>query len=201
MTTIYFMRHSEALKSENINNSDSLQLQNEKWPLTINGEQITKEKSEITELKNFDSVYASNYVRAISTAKYFTNNEVKIVESFGERKFGINDWNELPSDFGKRQFEDFDYKLENGESINEVILREEKALLDILRKHQGEKILIVGHSTALTSLFSKWCEIKYMGPCKYKGVEFFDGKWNYCETFKLEFDDNDQLISIKNIRF
>ena len=131
MTTIYFMRHSEALKSENINNSDSLQLQNEKWPLTINGEQIAKEKSEITELKNFDSVYASNYVRAISTAKYFTNNEVKIVESFGERKFGINDWNELPSDFGKRQFEDFDYKLENGESINEVILREEKALLDM----------------------------------------------------------------------
>ena len=133
MTTIYFMRHSEALKSENINNSDSLQLQNEKWPLTINGEKIAKEKSEITELKNFDSVYASNYVRAISTAKYFTNNEVKIVESFGERKFGINDWNELPSDFGKRQFEDFDYKLESGESINEVILREEKALLDILR--------------------------------------------------------------------
>ena len=201
MTTIYFMRHSEALKSENINNSDSLQLQNEKWPLTINGEQIAKEKSEITELKNFDSVYASNYVRAISTAKYFTNNEVRIVESFGERKFGINDWNELPSDFGKRQFEDFDYKLENGESINEVILREEKALLDILRKHQGEKILIVGHSTALALLFSKWCEIKYTGPYKYNGVEFFDGKWNYCETFKLEFDDNDQLISIKNIRF
>ena len=201
MTTIYFMRHSEALKFENINNNDSLQLQNEKWPLTINGEQIVKDKSEKSELKNFDSVYASNYVRAISTAKYFTNAEVKIDESFGERKFGINDWSELPSDFGKRQFEDFDYKLENGESINEVILREEKALLDILKKHQGEKLLIVGHSTALASLFSKWCEINYTGSYKYNGVEFFDGKWNYCETFKLEFDDNNELISIKNIRF
>ena len=31
MKTIYFMRHSEVLKYENINNKDSLQLQNEKW--------------------------------------------------------------------------------------------------------------------------------------------------------------------------
>lgn len=61
----------------------------------------------------------------------------------------------MSSNFGKKQFEDFDYKLTNGESINEVILREEKALLDILKKHQGEKILIVGHSTALASLLSK----------------------------------------------
>lgn len=200
MTTIYFMRHSEVLKSQNINNSDSLQLQNEKWILTQNGEEIAKEKSEISELKNFDSVYASNYVRAISTAKYFTNNEVKIEESFGERKFGINNWDELPSNFGEKQFKDFDYKLENGESINEVILREENALTEILQKHKGEKVLIVGHSTALASLFSKWCEISYTGPYKYNGKEFFDGKWNYCETFRLEFDDENNLVSIENIK-
>ena len=200
MTTIFLMRHSEAFKFENVNNSDSLQLQNEKWPLTVNGEQIAKEKSENSELKNLDSVYASSYVRTISTAKYFTNNEVKIEESFGERKFKRNDWNELPSDFEKKQFEDFDYKLEKGESINEVRIREEKALLNILKKHRGKKILIVGHSTALASLFSKWCEINYTGTYKYNGDEFFDGKWDYCETFKLEFDDNDELVSIKNIK-
>ena len=32
MTIIYFMRHSETLKYNNINNNDSLQIQNEKWP-------------------------------------------------------------------------------------------------------------------------------------------------------------------------
>ena len=42
MTTIYFMRHSETLKYNNINNNDSLQIQNEKWPLTINGEMIAR---------------------------------------------------------------------------------------------------------------------------------------------------------------
>lgn len=200
MTTVYFMRHSEALKPQNINNNDSLQMQNEKWVLTVNGENIAKEKSSLEELKKFDSVYSSSYVRAISTAKYFTNNEIKVDERFGERKFGINTWDELPSDFGEKQFKNFDYKLENGESINEVILREENALKEILKKHKGEKVLIVGHSTALASLFSKWCEISYTGPYSYNDTKFFDGKWSYCETFRLEFDDDNNLMNIENIK-
>ena len=200
MATIYFMRHSEALKYNNINNSDSLQIQNEKWPLTEKGENIAKEKSRIEELQNFDIVFSSNYVRAISTAKYFTSNKINIDENLGERKFGINSWDELPSDFGERQFNDFDYKIGNGESINEVIKREEESLINVLNNNKNKKILIVGHSTALAALFSKWCKINYTGPYTFNESEFFDGKWNYCETFKLEFDDNNNLISINNIR-
>lgn len=200
MTTVYFIRHSEALKSNNIKNSDSLQVQNEKWPLTENGENIAKEKSKIEELQNFDIVYSSNYVRAISTAKYFTSDKVNIDENFGERKFGINSWDELPSNFGERQFNDFDYKIGNGESISEVIKREEESLINILDDSKNKKILIVGHSTALAALFSKWCKINYSAPYTFNDNEFFDGKWNYCETFKLEFNDDNHLISIKNIR-
>lgn len=193
MTIIYFMKHSEVLKYNNVSNNDSLQLQNEKWILTNNGEEIAKEKSKLDELQNFDIVFSSNYVRAIGTAKYFTTDKINIDERFGERKFGINNWDELPNDFEEKQFNDFNYKIGNGESINEVIKREEEALNDILNNYKGKKILIIGHSTALAALFSKWCKIGY------KDNDFFDGKWNYCETFKLEFDDN-KLISIKNIR-
>ena len=201
MKELYFMRHSEAIKKININNNDSLQLQNEKLCLTIEGENLAKEKSQIKELQDFDMVISSNYVRAMATAKYFTKDKIYIDEGFGERKFGIDSWDELPEDFGNKQFNDFNFKTKNGESLNEVLERELKSLNNILDTMKNKKILIVGHSTALASLFSKWCEIKYTGPYKYNGVEFFDGKWNYCETFKLEFDDNDQLISIKNIRF
>ena len=184
------MRHSEPLKPININNSDTLQNQNEKWGLTINGETLAKEKSEHIELNNFDIVISSNYVRAISTAKYFTKDKLFIDENFGERKFGINSWEELPKEFGKKQFEDFDYILPNGESINEVIEREYNSLVNILNNYHDKKILIIGHATALASLFSKWCEIDYTGIYKFDGKQFFDGKWNYCETFKLEFDDD-----------
>ena len=76
MKTIYFMRHSEPLKPISINNKDTLQIQNEKWGLTINGEKLAKKKSQLNELTNFDMVISSNYVRAISTAKYFTKDKL-----------------------------------------------------------------------------------------------------------------------------
>lgn len=199
MNTIYFMRHSEPLKPININNDDSLQVQNEKWGLTVSGEKLAEKKSQLNELANFDKVISSNYVRAISTAKYFTKDKILIDENFGERKFGINSWDELPKDFGKKQFDDFNYKLPKGESINEVIEREYNSLINILNNYHDKKILIVGHSTALASLLSKWCEIDYTDGYKFNGKQFFDGKWNYCETFKLEFDDNNDLISIETI--
>lgn len=199
MKTIYVMRHSEPLKPISINNKDSLQIQNEKWGLTINGEKLAEKKSQLNELANFDMVISSNYVRAISTAKYFTKDKLFIDDNFGERKFGINNWDELPKDFGKKQFDDFDYKLPSGESINEVIEREYNSLINILNNYHDKKILIVGHSTALASLFSKWCEIGYTDGYKFNGKQFFDGKWGYCETFKLEFDDNNDLISIETI--
>ena len=201
MKTIYFMRHSEVLKLEHIMNNDSLQVQNEKWSLTINGEKIASEKSKISELQDFDYVISSNYVRAISTAKYFTKEKIFIDERFGERKFGINSWDELPENFGEKQFEDFDYKMKDGESLNEVIKRELEALKYILNNYKEfncSKVLVVGHSTALASLFSVWCNITKEGYF-FKIKLFFDGKWNYCETFKLIFDDNDELISIENI--
>lgn len=169
--------------------------------VTINGEKIASEKSQISELQDFDYVIASNYVRAISTAKYFTKEKIFIDERFGERKFGINSWDELPENFGEKQFEDFDYKTKNGESLNEVIKRELEALKYILNNYKEfncSKVLVVGHSTALASLFSVWCNITQEGYF-FKDKLFFDGKWNYCETFKLIFDDNDELISIENI--
>lgn len=200
MTVIYFMRHSEPLKPINLNNNDSLQIQNEKWGLTINGEEFAKEKSKNEELSDFNIVISSNYVRAISTAKYFTKDDVLVDENFGERKFGVNDWNELPENFGEKQLKDFDLKLPNGESINEVIEREYNSLMNILNEYPDKKILIVGHATAGSCLFSKWCKLDSDNNITFNGKPFFNGKWNYCETFKLVFDGNNDLVSIENIK-
>ena len=83
MTEIYFLRHSEILKANNIENDDSLQLKNEKMILSINGEKLAYEKSQEAEMQNFDVVFSSNYVRTVSTAKYFTKDKINIIESFG----------------------------------------------------------------------------------------------------------------------
>lgn len=199
MKEIYLIRHSEPLKPANIDNDDSLQIQNEKWGLTINGEELAKEKSNQEALNDFDVVISSNYVRTILTAKYFAKDKILIDKNFNERKFGINDWEELPPDFVKKQFDNFDYKLQNGESLNEVINRQYNSLINILNMYQNKKILIVGHATAFASLFSKWCEIDYNG-YKFNGKTFFNGKWEYCEAFKLAFDDDNNLIDIRNLK-
>ena len=71
---VYLIRHSKPLKVNNDKNMDSLQIQNEKQPLSIEGENIAREKLNIKELKDIDKLYSSSYVRAISTAKYIAEN-------------------------------------------------------------------------------------------------------------------------------
>ena len=199
MTEVYLLRHSETLKVNNIENNEPLQLKNEKMILRINGEKLAYKKSQEEEMQNFDAIFSSNYVRTIATAKYFTKNKINIIESFGERKFEIESWEELPEGFGNKQYADFDYRMPNGESLNMLIEREKAAFDKILDDYKDKKILIVGHSTALASLLTLWCDVDFNGNYKFKDKVFFDGKWNYCQTFKLVFNNNKELISIENI--
>lgn len=201
--TIYFIRHSKAIDVNNDFNDESLQEKNEKRILSIEGEQIAFNWFNHDEFDNIKEVFSSNYVRAIGTAKYLAdknNTKVVVVPKFDERKIGIKSWNEYPSDFEFHQFNDNNYKLENGESLNEVREREFKALINILNSSKSNRIAIVFHSTAMMTLLKTWCEVSYDSDYYFKGNKFFDGKWNYCETFKLKFDDDNNLISIKNLR-
>lgn len=204
MITVYLMRHSEPFKIHrgNSNTHESILIENEKSPLSINGEKMAKEFASYDEFKNLDVVYSSNYVRTMSTAKYFAFNnglKVNIDEDFNERVHGVNVWNELPENFERHQFDDDNYKMGNGESKKEVQERFYNKLTRIIKENNNKRILIVGHATATAFLLGKWCEISYDGEYKYKDKSFFDGKWNYLETFKLEFDDNYNLINIKNL--
>ena len=206
MTTIYLIRHSKPMNMDikQIANSESLQIINEKNILSVEGEKRAEELSKIPGLKNIDYVISSNYARAMATAKYIcreNNKDLNIVEDFAERKFGINDWSELPKDFGKRQFEDENYKIGNGESQKEVANRMYNALMDVVNKYQDKKIVIVSHATAITFLLMKFApyqDQKIVFNNKLIMDETF--KWNAPEIFKLEFKKNN-LINIENIKW
>lgn len=205
MTTIYLIRHSMPLKVNNEFNNDNLQIQNEKSSLSIEGEQIAKDKLNNKEFANIDILFSSSYVRAIQTAKYIAeknNLEINVISDFGERKFGINSWSELPDNFGEKQFLDENYKTEFGESQKEVRERTFNALMNVL-KSDNKKIAIVFHGTAMLFLLMTWCKV-VPDSDKYKiffnGNELFCGKhFDFCETFKLTFNDN-ELIDIENIK-
>lgn len=206
MTTIYLIRHSKPLKVNNAFNSDNLQIQNEKSSLSIEGEQIAQEKLNKKEFDNLDILFSSNYVRAIQTAKYLSvknNLEINIISDLGERKFGIDSWEQLPENFERKQFLDENYKIGNGESQKEVSNRMYSTIMKILDEYKNKRIAIVSHATAISYLLKKWCDIQVIDDklrYSFNNNIILDGYFNYCETFKLVFDDNNKIINIENIK-
>lgn len=202
MKTVYLIRHSKPGGYSFIYKNSSLQVKNEKKKLTKEGKNIAKEFFSNDEFNNIEEIYSSYYLRAYQTAKILASKnkiKVKINENFGERKIGVETWDQYPEDFEIHQFNDNNYKLPKGESLNEVRERMIKALNNILINSKANRIAVISHSTAIMILLKTWCDISYDSDYYFNNVPFFNGKWNYCETFKLEFDDN-KLISIKNIK-
>lgn len=199
MTTIYFIRHSKSQKTHNLLNSDNLQLQNEKQILSIEGEELARTSLNIEELKNIDVLLSSNYIRAISTAKYIANNnniDINIMETFGERKIGVNSWNEIPHDFYEKQFLEPNYKIGNGESQIEVRNRMLDSLNEVISTFKNKRIVIVTHSTALFDLLMNWCDINKDTGIYYKNNFVAPIQIENCAIFKLSFDDNNNLVNI-----
>jgi len=165
MTTVYLVRHSEPFKVHKgiEETKEDILFSNIKTPLSVDGELLAQTKSKEKEFDNIDVVWSSNYVRAMSTAKYFAhrnNLKVNISELLGERKHGIKSWDELPSDFELHQFQDENYKIGDGESQKVVRERMYDKLITIINENKGKRILIVGHSTATAYLLSNWCDIR-----------------------------------------
>lgn len=206
MTTIYLIRHSKPMKVNNTFNKDNLQLQNEKSSLSIEGEQIAKDKLNKKDFDGIDIIFSSNYVRTIQTAKYLSEKnsaEINVISDLGERKFGIDSWDELPDNFERKQFLDENYKLNNGENQKEVRDRMYSVIVKILNEYPNKRIAIVSHGTAISYLLKKWCDVNIVDDklrYSFKNEIVLDGYLNYCETFKLVFDDENKLIDIKNIK-
>lgn len=204
MTTIYLIRHSNTFKEHkgvSLTN-EPLLIENEKVPLSILGEENASKYLSKNEFKNIDTVWSSNYVRAMSTAKYiahYNNLKVNIDEYFNERIHGVESYKDLPTDFEELQFNNEDYKIGNGESKREVALRMKKGIDRLLLEYKDKRIVIVSHATAIMYYLSLYTKTTYLDNCYFKDKLYFDGKFDYLETFKLEFNDK-ELINIINIK-
>ena len=196
-TVLYLIRHSETCSKStynNLQNNDSFQENNEKSVLSVLGEEKASNLSKLEELKNIDAVYSSNYSRCLATAKYFADVNDKVInvdERLGERVIGDTenlDW----FDYHQQQLKDFDYKLPNGESLNETKRRIVEAIKNILMFETDNRVVVVSHSTALTCLLSAWCDIgrNYQNEVilSFKDDTIVDGHWTAPMVYKVEFD-------------
>ena len=52
-------------------------------------------------------------------------------------------------------------------------------------------------------LLKKWCDIQLVNgkyKCRFNGKVLLNGHPDFCETFKLEFNDENELVEIENIK-
>lgn len=177
ITYVYLIRHAEQLKEEGIKNiNENSQISNEKIPLSVEGEKQAENISRLKELNNIDTLWSSNYVRAISTAKYIAFNnkiDINIDENLNERRLG--DLQELrilgkskKYSYTKEQLLDENLKNIGGENRKEVTKRMEEALNRILSENNVKKIAIVSHGATIKFLLMKWCKLNKNAEIEFK---------------------------------
>ena len=204
ITYVYLIRHAEQLKEEGIKNiNENSQISNEKIPLSVEGEKQAENISRLKELNNIDTLWSSNYVRAISTAKYIAFNnkiDINIDVNLNERRLG--DLQELrilgkskKYSYTKEQLLDENLKNIGGENRKEVTKRMEEALNRILSENNVKKIAIVSHGAAIKFLLMKWCKLNKNAEIEFRNKVL---TLNSPGILKLIFE-NKELLDIMQV--
>lgn len=167
-TNIYLIKHAEELEEKGIKNTEeSSQLVNEKFILSVKGEEQARKLSENPELQNIDILWSSTYSRAKGTAKYIIDKnsiDLNLDSRLNERKLGnmedLAKWMENKK-YGVVQSYMLDkkYKGRDGESCEEATKRISEFLDFILEKYEGKRIALVSHGALLSFLLTNWCEL------------------------------------------
>jgi len=183
-TNIYFVRHAQpdiSIKEDMIR------------PLTEKGMADTKLVTKTLKDKNISAIYSSPYKRAYDTVKDLAQVigvEINIVEGFRERKVDTV-WVDDFKTFSRKQWDDFDFKLECGECLREVQDRNVAALNDVLKNNLGRNVVVGSHGTALSTI------INYFNPdFRYDGFWSIIDKMPYILCFQFE---NMEFIGMEEI--
>ena len=148
MTEVYFVRHAQ---------SDHSVRDDRTRPLTDEGKNDTRAVADLLKSRGVEFIASSPYIRAIDTVGLYSlwsGLDVNIYEDLRERNAG--GWQgENFFEFMEKQWMDFDYHIEDGESLREVQNRNIRALKRLLAEHNDENIAIATHGTALSSALKR----------------------------------------------
>ena len=143
MTNIYFVRH--ALPDYSCADA-ALR------PLTEEGMKDTAEVVRAMRDIHLDRAVSSPYKRSFDTIKQTADEhglKIELDDRLHERISGANGNNR---EMFHRRWSDFSYCEEGGESLSSVTERNMAAVRDMLRKYEGENILVGTHGTALSTI-------------------------------------------------
>ncbi len=185
MTTVYFIRHAQ---------SDRFVHDDRTRPLTAEGLGDTEKITQHLRDAGIRHILSSPYKRTIQTVTHLADTlglPIETDEDFRERHAGS--WHgENFLEFIRMQWEDFSYRIMDGECLADVQKRNIAALHRAMQKYRGEVIAVATHGTALSTI-----------------LNFYDPNWNYdrfmrilnCMPYvvKLTFDENGTCVSFAEI--
>lgn len=172
--------------------------------LSPEGEKRAEGLCNIEELDNVDRIFTSNSVRAIATAKYLAeknNIKIELDKRIDERIFGVETLNDLPKNFNKLSFDNKDFKMDNGESFNEVDSRFINFINDLLEQDSNKNVLVI-HGLILLSYLETICDFSFDGnifDIKYKNKVIIDGNPKSPSVYKITYNDNKEVIDVELI--
>lgn len=204
MKTIYLVKHSGPFVDiKNYEDYENVPWEdyNRNMILSVDGEKRAERLCEIDELNNVERIFASDSVRAIASAKYLAeknNIKIELDERINERIFGVETLSQLPNDFNKLSFDDKNYKMENGESFNDVDKRFIDFINDLLNQNNESYILFI-HGLILLSYLETICDFKFDGmnfDIKYNDKEILNGNPKSPSVYKITYNDNNEIIDV-----
>ncbi len=147
MTYVYFIRHAQSDKS--------FHGESER-PLTKDGFYDCEKVSEALKDKGISHIISSPYTRAVQTVEPLAKTLALPIEIDGDlRERSAGKWHgDRFFDFVQKQWEDFDYRIEGGESLRQVQNRNIEALNRLLYKYEGETLALATHGTALSTIIN-----------------------------------------------
>jgi broad specificity phosphatase PhoE len=157
VTKLYLVRHGQSA-----GNAEGRFGGHGPTPLSELGQQQARITAQTLAKEKIDAIYTSDLLRAVQTAKPLSEMlDLPIVQTpaFRERHVGVLEG--LTFDESKQSFPKDYYALVNrnihhvitkGESYRHLLRRATAELREILRTHQGEKVVIFSHTGAICFL-------------------------------------------------
>lgn len=160
---IYLISNNLCENNIHYQDKENLEIKKLTRPLSIEGEDLAKSITLKSEFNDVSLIYSSLYASALGSAKYLAsriNKKITIDPLLNDCRIGhLGNKNLKMIRF--MQNHDFNIKLNEGESLNEVGNRFEKVMNKLIYLENNNKIAVYTHRRAILGFLLKYGQIGY----------------------------------------
>ena len=194
---IFLVSNNTLLENINYNQINNIELIRMLRPLSIKGEEIAKKISVLDIFKNVNKIYSSYYSSALSTAKYMQtilDREIIMDMNLNDCQIG-NIGNKNLKMIKGIQDHDFNYKLSNGESLNDVGNR----INEFIKRLDDDEVVLFTHRRAILGFLLKYAKVDYNLDdnliLEFNNEVIYDDSDNAYDIYEIEYN-----MGIQNIK-